>query len=129
MKEPIIQTSSKTQTKVQTADQLLFDTILEALEDKKAEKIISIDLKEIEEAAADYFIICEVNSGIQMAAVANHVEKQVRELMAEKPYQFELSPSWTLVDYINIVVHIFLSEERKFYDLEGLWLDGILQEH
>lgn len=129
MKEPIIQSLSKTKTKAQASDQLLFDTILEALEDKKAEKIISIDLKAIEEAAADYFIICEVNSAIQMAAVANHVEQQVRELLAEKPYQFELSPSWTLVDYINIVVHIFLVDERTFYDLESLWLDGVIQEH
>ncbi|MBX9448486.1 MAG: ribosome silencing factor [Taibaiella sp.] len=110
-------------------EEQLFQVIIDAIQDKKAENIISLDLRNVEEAVASFFIICDVQSGVQMAAVAEHIEKEVRERLKEKPYQFELGPTWTLVDYINIVVHIFQKEDRKFYDLESLWMDADLQEH
>lgn len=111
------------------AEEQLFNTIISAVQDKKANQIISLDLRDIEEAVADFFIICDVQTGVQMSAVAENVEKMVREQLGEKPFQFEMGPTWTLVDYINIVVHIFQTDERKFYDLEGLWMDAPLEHH
>lgn len=110
-------------------EQKLFELIIDAIQDKKGENIISLDLRDIQEAVADYFIICDVTSAIQMSAIADHIERKVRESISERPFQFEVSPSWSLVDYINIVVHIFIKEERKFYDIEGLWMDATLVEH
>lgn len=107
----------------------LMMTIIDAIHDKKGNAVVSLDLRNIEEAVADFFIICDVETGIQMTTVANHIEQKVREFLREKPFQFELGPTWTLVDYINIVVHIFTEQERKFYDLESLWMDATLTEH
>lgn len=104
-------------------------TILEAIHEKKGNAVVSLDLRNIEEAVADFFIICDVQTGIQMTTVANNIEKKVREILQEKPFQFEMGPTWTLVDYINVVIHIFQENERKFYDLESLWMDATLTEH
>lgn len=110
-------------------EELLFQTLIDAIQDKKGENIISLDLRNVEEAVASFFIICDVHTGIQMATLSDHIEKKIRETLREKPYQFELGPTWSLVDYIDIVVHIFQKEDRKFYDLEGLWMDATLLEH
>ncbi len=102
----------------------LYKTILQALEDKKAENIIRLDLRKIDEAVADYFIICEAQSSIQIQAIAANIEKEVLEKCQEKVYHSSYGNHWTLLDYVNIVVHIFDREQRKFYDLENLWADG-----
>lgn len=107
-------------------EEQLFNTIVEAIQEKKGEGLVALDMRNIEEAVASFFIICDVQTGIQMQTIADYIEKKVREDLKEKPYQFELGPTWTLVDYINIVVHIFKTDERKFYDLEGLWMDAAL---
>lgn len=112
-----------------TSEQQLFECIIDAIQDKKGENIVSLDMRDIHEAVADFFIICDVNSGVQMAAIADNIERKVRENLRERPHQFEVSPAWSLVDYINVVVHIFLKEERKFYDIESLWMDARLVEH
>lgn len=107
----------------------IFKVIIEAIHEKKGEHIVSLDLKKIEEAVADFFIICEAQSAIQINAIANNIEEKVREQCHEKPYHFEEGTAWTLVDYANIVVHIFNPEERKFYDIEGLWMDADKKQH
>lgn len=107
----------------------IFKTILEAIKDKKGENIVSLDLKKIDEAVSDFFVICDAQSAIQISSIANNIEKKVREECNERPYHFEEGPTWTLVDYINIVVHILTPEERKFYDIEGLWMDADKKEH
>ena len=107
----------------------LFKTIIKAIQDKKGENIVSLDLRKIDEAVADFFILCEAQSNIQINAIASNVEEEVRLACEEKPYHVETGMSWTLVDYVNVVVHVFQREERKFYDLEGLWMDAELMEH
>ncbi len=107
----------------------IFKTILKAIQDKKGANIVSLDLRKIDEAVADFFILCEANTHIQIKAIAENVEEEVRELCKEKPYHSESGQHWTLVDYVNVVVHIFQPEERKFYDLEGLWMDAERMEH
>ncbi len=107
----------------------LFKTIIKAIQDKKGENIVSLDLKKIDEAVADFFILCEAQSHIQINAIAAHVEDEVRKECEEKPYHMESGQLWTLVDYVNIVVHVFQRDERKFYDLEGLWMDAEKMVH
>ena len=110
-------------------DSNLFKTILKAIQDKKGENIVSLDLTKIDEAVADFFILCEAQSHVQLNAIASNIEEEVRLQCDEKPYHVENSQLWTLVDYVNIVVHVFQREERKFYDLEGLWMDAEKMEH
>lgn len=124
--------SLKSRTKSETRidrESDLFQTILKAIQDKKGENIVSLDLRKIDEAVADFFILCEAQSNIQINAISSNIEEEVRIHCDEKPYHVETGALWTLVDYVNIVVHVFQREERKFYDLEGLWLDAEKMEH
>jgi ribosome-associated protein len=109
----------------------LFKAILQAVQEKKAEEIVSLDLRKIPEAVADFFIICQATSTTQVKAIADNVEHRVRELCLELPYRHEgmNAAQWVLVDYVNIVVHIFQPETRKFYRLEEMWSDAHVQEH
>ena len=80
---------------------------------------------------ADFFIICEANSQPQIRAIAEHVEDQVRTRCEEQPYHHEgyHNLQWVLIDYVNVVVHIMLPENRKFYKLEEMWSDAAGEEH
>lgn len=109
----------------------LFKTILNAIQEKKGEEIISLDLRKIPEAVADFFIVCQASSSTQIKAIADHVEYQVKQLCSEIPYRREgaHAAQWVLVDYVNVVVHIFHPDTRKFYRLEEMWSDAVLTEH
>jgi ribosome-associated protein len=112
-----------------TRNSKLFKTILDAIKEKKGNAIISVDLKKIDEAVADFFILCEAQSHIQIKAIADNINERVILECDENPYHTEYGDQWTLVDYVNIVVHIFTQEHRKFYDLESLWADAEQMEH
>lgn len=112
-----------------TRNSKLFKTILAAIKDKKGQDIISLDLKKIDEAVADFFILCEAQSRTQIKAIADHIEVQVKNECDESPYHTEKGDNWTLIDYVNVVVHIFQEEHRNFYDLESLWEDAGRMEH
>lgn len=109
----------------------IFKSIIKAVQDKKAENIISLDLRKIPEAVADYFIICEANNTTQLKAIADNVEHEVKITCGELAYKHEgrQAQQWILIDYVNIVVHIMLPEPRKFYRLEEMWSDGSIMEH
>ena len=109
----------------------IFKLILKAIQEKKGENIVSLDLRKIPEAVSDYFVICEATSTIQVKAIADFVEETVKKELGENPYRHEgySASKWILIDYINIVVHIMLPENRKFYKLEDMWSDAILQEY
>lgn len=109
----------------------LFKTIVSALHEKKAEEIVSLDLRKIPEAVADFFIICQAPSTTQVRAIANNVEDRVKEECLEMPYRHEgmNALQWVLVDYVNVVVHVFQPETRKFYRLEEMWSDAEVKEH
>lgn len=126
----VLQTREKSPTRL-TRNSKIFKTIIKALADKKAENIISMDLKKIPEAVADFFIICEANNTTQLKALADNVEYEVKKACGELPYKHEGKQGlqWILVDYINIVVHIMMPEPRKFYQLEEMWSDAPMLEH
>ena len=109
----------------------IFKTIINAILDKKGENVVSLDLRKIPEAVADFFVICEASNNNQLRAIADNVEKEMKEKCGEKPFKHEgrQAEQWILVDYVNIVVHIMLPEPRKFYQLEELWSDAVITEH
>ena len=114
-----------------TRNSKIFKTIIRAIQDKKGEDIVSLDLRKIPEAVADFFIICEANSQPQIRAIADEIEEQVKKVCGEAPYHHEGKQAlqWVLLDYVNIVVHIMMPESRRFYKLEEMWSDALLEEH
>lgn len=114
-----------------TRNSKIFKTIIRAIQDKKGENIVSLDLRKIDEAVADFFIICEAGSGPQVRAIADAIEQDVKDLCGESPYHHEGKDKlqWVLIDYVNIVVHIMMPENRKFYKLEEMWSDAQMEEH
>lgn len=123
-----LQERKKTPTRL-TKNSKLFKTIINAIQEKKGHKIASLDLKKIDEAVADFFILCEAGSHVQVKAIADNIEEQVENECGERPYHIERGDTWTLIDYVNIVVHIFQHEQRMFYNLESLWEDAPRREH
>ena len=109
----------------------IFKTIIRAIQEKKGDHIVSLDLRKIPEAVADFFVICEANNQPQIRAISDFVEEQVKKNCKEKPYRHEGKQNlqWVLIDYVNIVVHIMMPEQRKFYKLEEMWSDAVMEEH
>jgi ribosome-associated protein len=114
-----------------TRNSKIIKTIIAAIQEKKGQNIISLDLRKINEAVADFFIICEAGNQPQIRAIAEHVEDQVKLKCEENPYHHEgyQNLHWVLIDYVNVVVHIMLPENRKFYKLEEMWSDAAAEEH
>lgn len=114
-----------------TRNSKLFKVIIQAIQEKKGENIISLDLRKIPEAVADYFIICQANNNNQLKAIADNIEFKVKNNCLELPYKHEgrQAEQWILIDYVNIVVHVMLPETRKFYQVEELWSDAPSMEH
>lgn len=109
----------------------ILKTIIKAIQEKKGEHIISLDLRKIPEAVADFFIICEASSQPQVRAISDSIEFEVKKNCDENPYHHEGKQNlqWVLIDYVNIVVHIMIPEQRKFYKLEEMWSDAPMEEH
>ena len=108
----------------------LAQTIKHAILEKKGESIVLLNLKNLTSAVCDYFVICHGNSDTQVGAIADEIEKAVKQTHQENVYQKEghQNAQWILLDYSNVVAHIFQKEAREFYDLESLWADGIAEK-
>ncbi|MFV0531221.1 MAG: ribosome silencing factor [Flavobacteriales bacterium] len=108
-----------------TNDQLL-SKIIEAIEEVKGENITLLDLREIDTAVCDYFVITEGKTNTQVSAIARSIEKMVGKDLKEKPWHIEgkEQAEWVLADYVSIVVHVFQKHIREHYDIEGLWGDA-----
>ena len=119
-------------TKVQTSSQInwtteaLNDLIVDAIQDVKGKNIVKLDLRKLKERPTDFFIICEGDSIVQVRAIADRVRSKVRDLTGRRPGHLEGGNNsiWVLVDYFDVVVHVFYPETRAFYDLETLWSDA-----
>jgi len=109
----------------------LFKTIIKAIQEKKGENIVSLDLRKIPEAVADFFVICEANNQPQIRAISDFIEEQVKKNCGENPYRHEGKQNlqWVLIDYVNVVIHVMMPEQRKFYKLEEMWSDAAMEEH
>lgn len=104
----------------------LIDSIVDSISDMKGEDILIMDLREIENAFCEYFIICSGNSNTHVASMAATIEKKVRKDTKEKPWHVEGADNaqWILMDYTNIIVHLFQKQYREYYDIESLWGDA-----
>ena len=114
-----------------TRNSKIFKTIIQEIKEKKGEHIISLDLRKIPEAVADFFVICQANNNNQLRAIADSIEEEVNLQCNERPFKHEgrQAEQWILIDFVNVVVHIMLPEPRKFYQLEELWSDASAMEH
>jgi ribosome-associated protein len=121
----VLETRPKGVTKV-SRNSKFFKGIITSIKEKKGEHIISLDLRKIPEAVADFFIICEASSTTQVKAIADFIEYNVTKICGEVPYKHEgkTTSQWILIDYISIVVHVMHPEQRKFYNLEDMWSDA-----
>ncbi|WP_046743582.1 ribosome silencing factor [Kordia zhangzhouensis] len=113
-----------TKTKVST-DQLITG-IIKGIEEVKGNDITILDLRELDNTVCDYFIICNGNSNTQVNAIVGSVQKMVSRELKDKPWHVEGTENaeWVLMDYVNVVVHVFQKHIREFYDIEGLWGDA-----
>jgi ribosome-associated protein len=127
----MLATRSRQRVARTTRNSKIFKTIIHAIQEKKGENIISLDLRKIHEAVADFFIICEAKSHTQVKAIADFVEETVHKTCNEQPYKHEgrQASQWIIIDYVNIVVHVMQPESRKFYKLEEMWSDAKSEEH
>jgi ribosome-associated protein len=127
----VLRTREKSTITRLTRNSKIFKTIIKAIQDKKGEHIVSLDLRKIPEASADFFIVCQASSSPQIKAIADNVEDLTTHECAESPYKHEgrQTAQWVLIDYVNIVVHIMHPETRKFYKLEEMWSDAESRLH
>ncbi len=104
----------------------LCEVIVEGMKNNKAEDIVVIDLREVEHAVTDFFVICSGDSPTQIEGISNSIIRLTRKELKEKPWHKEgkNNAQWVLLDYVNVVVHIFYKELREYYELEDLWADG-----
>ena len=112
-------------TKNISTDDLLA-SIIKGIEDVKGLDIDILDLRGIENSVCDYFVICNGNSNTQVSAISGSIQKNVSKSLKDKPWHVEgeANAEWILLDYVNIVVHVFQKHVREFYNLEGLWGDA-----
>lgn len=105
---------------------VLNDLIVELIQDKKGKSIVSLDLREIPEAITDYFIVCHGDSNTQVKAIIDHIHIELKELWGETPHHIEglAQSEWGIIDYSNVIVHVFQKEKRAYYQLEELWSDA-----
>lgn len=113
-------------TLVRQDSDTLAEVVVRGIQEKKGQDIVVLNLKELKNAVADYFIICSAGSDTQLDAVARSVEEEVEKATGQNPWQTEgrTNGEWVLLDYVDVVVHVFLRDRRQFYALEELWGDA-----
>jgi len=109
-----------------SSDNKLLDFILEGVDNVKGEEVTILDLREIDSAVCDFFVICNGTSSTHVNAIVRSVEKTVSKALKERPWHIEgeANGEWVLMDYVDTVVHVFQKHIREYYDLESLWGDA-----
>lgn len=109
----------------------LNDLIIDCIQDIKGKKIVKLDLRHLEEAPTDFFIICEGDSITQTKAICDNIYRRLKEETGLFPshYEGQKHAKWLLLDYFETVVHVFHKETRVFYELEDLWGDALFTEY
>jgi ribosome-associated protein len=110
--------------------EILNKYIVKGIQEKKGVDIVILNLNNVDNAVADYFVICTGNSDSQMDAITDSIEKEVKEGIKERPWHREgfQNKEWILLDYVNVVVHVFRKDVRSNYGLEDLWGDAEISE-
>lgn len=109
-----------------TLSEKMSQVVVRGMQEKKALDIAVIDLRNIKNAIADFFVLCSGSSDTQLDAIADSVDEEVNKVFNENPWHAEgrENKEWILLDYANVVVHIFRKDKREFYALESLWGDA-----
>lgn len=104
----------------------LSEIAVHGIQEKKGNDIVRLDLRDLNSSVSDYFIICSANSATQVKAIADSVEEEIYKNTQTSPWRKEGQDSaeWIILDYFDIVVHIFKTEKRDFYGIEDLWGDA-----
>jgi ribosome-associated protein len=128
-RKPVAHKGSKKKTKHPDTNELMRDQIVSGMQEKKAKEIVCIDLRNVKNAVADFFVICHADSKTHVEAIADSVEEYVYDKTGENPYHKEgnSNAEWILLDYVNVIAHIFRQEQRDFYGIERLWADAEIQ--
>ncbi|MEQ6167636.1 MULTISPECIES: ribosome silencing factor [unclassified Ekhidna] len=108
------------------SSEVLSEWVVEGMLDKKAHDVVVMDLREVKHAVADYFVICSGNSDTQIDAISDSIEEQIHKRSKQNPWKREgqQNKEWILLDYVDVVAHVFNKEKRIFYGLEELWGDA-----
>lgn len=117
--------------KKQNESEYLADLVVEGIQEKKGKDIISMNLMDISNAVSNYFVLCHGTSKTQVESIAEWVERIVKKSTGSKPWHKEgfENAEWILLDYVDVVVHVFQEETRMFYNLEKLWADAKIKEY
>lgn len=112
--------------KTKSESLILAEYIIKGIQEKKGKDIVSIDLSGLNNSVCNYFIICHGGSNVQVQAIADSIEDEVRTAIKVKPWHKEgkQNSEWILLDYVDVVAHIFQENTRSFYNLENLWADA-----
>lgn len=104
--------------------------VVNGMSEKKALEITVLDLRDVQNAIADFFVICSGNSDTQIDAIADSVEEEIFKVTRSNPWKKEgrENKEWVLIDYVDVVAHIFQKDRREFYALEKLWGDAVISE-
>ena len=104
----------------------LCNAIVEGMQENKAKDIVVLDLRNISNSVCDFFVICSGDSSTQVEGISSSVTRHTRKELKEKPWHIEgkTTSEWVLLDYVNVVAHVFYKDARPFYDLEDLWADA-----
>ena len=105
--------------------------IIDAIQDIKGKNIVKLDLRSLDDAPADFFIICEGDSSTQVKAISDNIDRKLKEKLGMRPNHTEgmEGAKWILVDYFDTVVHVFYPETRQFYEIEELWGDAAITQY
>ena len=129
-KKSISKKAVKKKSRKINADEELKNLVIDGMQEKKAKEIVCIDLRNVKNAVADFFVVCHADSKTHVEAIADSVEEFVMEHTGEYPRNKEgiANAEWILLDYVNVVVHVFRHEQREFYGIERLWADADIQQ-
>lgn len=119
-----------TKTQQALSSEKLADIAIKGIQEKKGNEIVKLDLRKLDHAIADYFIVCHANSTTQVSSIADSVENEIRKTTGEKPIAVEgkRNGEWVLIDFANVMVHVFQKEFREHYALEDLWADALVEQ-
>ena len=107
----------------------LKDLIVDSIQEKKGEEIVILDLRNLEDTVTDFFVICHAQSNTQVRSISDFIMENIHKELGEKAFRYEGMENleWVIIDYVNVVVHVFQQDKRDYYNLEELWADA--KEH
>lgn len=125
-----IDKEKKTTGKIDTEAELI-PIIIDSISDIKGKSVVQLDLRKLDDRPTDFFIICEGDSVTQVRAISENIKRRLKDEMGLLPHRSEgiVGAKWVLVDYFDVVVHVFYRDTRSYYELEDLWSDGVLTEY